>query len=448
MPTDIFHKKNSSGWISILTNDLDMIEESYFKIWFSVFNEIFEFVISLIFLTIISSWLTLFVLLTTILQMTIPKVMSKIIGNKKEEQSICAEEFITTTTDHLNGFDMIKSFQVTAKSLQAISNSNSKLEQSRYKVRLFTSLARLLSFTSGQIIYIGIYFFGAILVIKGNITVGELIAASQLVVYIASPLQTLTDDITEVKSAQNIIKNLKESIEYKENVPKKIMDMPKKFEKINIKNLTFSYENNTILKNVCFSLERGKKYLLCGESGTGKSTLINILTGIFIPEEGQICVDGTDIKNFSMEQYSKFILPCTQNIFIFNASIKDNVTLFNDKFSDEEVKQALIKSELGYLIKNYSDGINHTISQNGHILSGGERQKIALARMELYNPPVVIFDESFANIDYKTTKKLVNKIIENKERTVILVGHQLSDEIMKNFDNKILINNKSVILEG
>ncbi len=430
-----------------MTNQLDMIEESYFKIWFSVFTELFEFVVSIVLLSFISPWLTLFVLLTTAIQMIVPKVMSPLIAKKKLEQAEAAEEFTVTATEHLNGFDLLRSFQLGAKSLQAITAANSRWESAKYRSRLLTSVARLLSFAFGQIIYVGIYFFGALLTILGQMTIGTMIAASQLVVYVASPLQSLNDDITEIRSAKEIISKLRSVLNYAQEAKAPTVDIPTKHEGIQIEHVTFAYEDAAILRDVCVSIERGEKYLLCGPSGAGKSTLIQLITGALRPDEGRICVDGIDINNFDSGQYARFVLQCSQNTFLFNASLKDNVTLFNDHFTDEEVIKVLKNVGLEYIFERFEDGLDEIIAQGGHELSGGERQKIALARMELYDPPVVIFDESFANIDLDAAKKLIEYVVSKPRRTVILIAHQLSDELAAIFDNKIIIEDAHVFLE-
>ena len=442
-----FHRKNTSSWLSILINQLNVIEESYFKIWFNVFIEMFQFIVSLIFLLYISPYLVLFVLIITMIQMIIPKLMSPLIAKKKKEQVIEAEQFAITATEHLGGFDLLKSFQLTAKSLQAIHLANERWEERKYNVRIFTTLARLLSYTFGQILYVGIYFFGALLTILGYMSVGTMIAASQLVVYIASPLQTLSDDITEIRSAREIIKNLEKEIQSAKEEKKKIKTVPSNFQKIELRQVSFSYEEHQIFENVDLTLQSGKKYLLCAPSGTGKSTFIQLLTKILKPDQGYILIDGEDIEHFLEEEYARFILCCTQNTFIFNASLRDNITLFNDKFAEKEILEVLNRVGLQYILEHFDDGLDHMIAQGGYTLSGGERQKIALARMELYDPPVIIFDESFANIDLKTTKRLIDNITSKSEKTIIVVAHQISEEIISCFDEKIVLKNKHILLE-
>lgn len=448
MPVKLFHKKNTGSRISMLTSQCDMIEESYMEIWFSVFSELFTFFVSAIVLLYISPWLAVFVFVVAFVQLLIPRIMGPKIAERKSEQMRNAELFTVTATEHLNGFDLLKSFDLTSQSLHSISEANRQWETSKFKSRILSSTARLLSFTFGQILYVGIFFFGAMLTILGVMTVSKMIVASQLVVYIAAPLQTLGEDITELKSAVQLIRTLQKELLYSEKQVMEFEQFPATFREMDFKDVSFSYGDIPIFDTINATIVRGEKYLLCGPSGSGKSTFIKLLTGIEDPDRGRVCIDGIDIRNLDTRQLANFILPCTQSTFIFNASVRDNVTLFNKRFSDEEILDALQKIEFTYVLQRYKDGLNHVITQCGQSLSGGERQKIALARMELFNPSIVIFDESFANLDTETARRLMEVAVSKKERTVIVVAHQMPQNMGHLFHKRIVIDGTSVNIEG
>lgn len=432
----------------MLTSQCTMIEESYLEIWFSVFSELFTFFVSAVVLLYISPWLAIFVFIVAAVQMLIPQTMGPKIADRKSVQMQNAEIFTVTATEHLNGFDLLKSFNLTSQSLHSISEANHRWEVSKFRVRMLSSTARLLSFTFGQILYIGIFFFGALLTILGVMTVSKMIVASQLVVYIAAPLQTLGDDITEIKGAANLIDSLEKELSYREKQITEFAQFPDRFSTMKLTDVSFSYGDALIFDKVNVSIVRGEKYLLCGPSGSGKSTFIKLLTGIEDPSSGKVCIDGVDIQNLDTRQLANFILPCTQSTFIFNASLRDNVTLFDKRFSDEEVIDALKAVEFTYVLERYEDGLDHVIAQGGQTLSGGERQKIALARMELFNPSVVIFDESFANLDAGTAQRLMEFVVSKKERTVIVVAHQISKEAERLFSKSIVINGTKINVKG
>lgn len=438
-PITAFHLQNTGNWLSILTNDLEMVEESYFRACMETFTDLFSGLVSLVLLLWISPWLALFILLMIGIQMLVPKYMAPLIAKKKTVQSKSAEFFTTTVNEHLNGFDLLRSFHLTDASRQAISDANKKWEDSKFQSRFFSSLARLLSFTVGQVIYVGIYFFGAILTLQGLMSVGMMVAASQLVVYIASPIQNISDAITDIRSAQDIIKKFHQILDQVNSSNGGELDVPKEYSTFAVNDVSFSYdEDHPILINTNFTLKRGGKYLLEGDSGSGKTTLINLLTGALHPEEGQIMLDGQPIEMYHTEQYARFLIPCSQQTFIFNASIRNNITLFQEGFTDDDVYVALEAVGFEHIIKRYPDGLEHIIDQSGSSLSGGERQRLALARIFLFKPQIVIYDESFAHLDSTSVDSLIRTIVADPERTIVLTSHQATPVIRKQFQTLLL----------
>ncbi len=438
-----FHSFNTSHWLSILTNDLDLLEETYFRVFIDLLIDVFSGVVSLIILLFISPWLVLFILCMIAVQMFVPNTMSGIISSKRKEQSESAEYFIATANEHLEGFDLLRSFHLTEASRVAMSSANQAWEKQKFGARYFSSLARLLSFTVGQIIYIGIYFIGAILTLNGLMTVGMMVAASQLVVYIANPIQNISDSITDMRSAKEIITKIQTLLNEAPSTESGTKDTPEHFTNLSVNHVSYGYdEDKLVLSDISFKLERGRKYLLEGSSGSGKTTLIKLLTDTLSPDGGDICLDGVPIKQFKSEQYARFIIPCSQQTFIFNATIRDNVTLFCHEFTDKEIIDAITKSGFSEILTRYPDGINHMIDQAGSSLSGGERQRLALARIFLFKPQIVIYDESFAHLDSDSVQSLIDLILKDDERTVVMTSHQVTPEIRERFHSLVLKDGK------
>ena len=434
-----FHTQNTSHWLSILTNDLDLLDETYFRVFMDTLVDIFSGIVSLVVLLFISPWLVLFIFAMIAIQMLIPKVMAPRISKRRAEQSKSAERFTATANEHLEGFDLLRSFHLTEASREAMSKANQSWEESKFQARYFGSLARLLSFTVGQIIYIGIYFIGAILTLQGLMTVGMMVAASQLVVYIANPIQNVSDAITDMRGAEEIIKKFRALLDKRSAVEDGTKDIPQRFSNLTVDHVSYSYDKERpILSDVCLSLEHGGKYLLEGDSGSGKTTLIQLLTDAMKPDAGRILLDGQPIERYKAEQYARFIIPCSQQTFIFNASIRDNITLFCKDFTDDAVIAALKKSGFEEILTRYSDGLDHKIDQSGSSLSGGERQRLALARIFLFEPQIVIYDESFAHLDAASVESLIDAVMEDTDRTVIMTSHQVTPEIRNRFQSLVL----------
>lgn len=443
-----FHTHNTAQWLSVLTNDLDLLDETYFRVFVDTLVDIFSGVVSLAILLFISPWLALFILAMIAVQMLIPKIMAPRISKRRAEQSKSAERFTVTANEHLEGFDLLRSFHLSEASREAMSEANRSWEESRFQARYVSSLARLLSFTVGQIIYIGIYFIGAILTLQGLMTVGMMVAASQLVVYIASPIQNVSDAITDMRGAKEIIRKFRALLDRKDSAEDGTRDIPSRFSNLTADHVFYSYDKERpILSDISFSLERGGKYLLEGDSGSGKTTLIHLLIDALQPDKGQILLDGHPIKEYKSEKYARFIIPCSQQTFIFNASIRDNITLFQKTFSDEEVIVALKQSGFEEILTRYPEGLDHLIHQSGSSLSGGERQRLALARIFLFKPQIVIYDESFAHLDAASVQSLIDAVMADTDRTVIMTSHQVTPEIRKRF-RSLALRNRDVRKQG
>lgn len=422
---------------------MDIVGQSYFGTLLSMLPDLLSFVISLGLLCYLSVWMAAFVVAFTLIQMVVPKVMSPKIAKAKAALSQQAAAFTEAASEHLQGYDLLKGFHLTARSLQALRLENHIWEEKRFRAKLLSSVAMLLSFGLGQIIYIGIYFIGALLVVSGHLTLGGMIAATQLSVYIASPLQTLSGDIAEVNGAKQVIAAL-EATGSKQEAPTGQEKPQPPYPGISMDHVSFSYGDAKIFDDVSFTFLQGKKYRLSGASGTGKTTLTKLLTGALTPDSGTVRLGELPISQIDPAFFAQVITTCAQSNFIFNDTLRNNVTLFQDRYSDEQVLDALHRAGFDYVLQRYPQGLDQTLDQAGQNLSGGERQRIALARILLLGTPFVILDESFANLDSETAQELTRLMTSEPERTLLFIGHQLAPEINRYFDICLDIKDKKL----
>lgn len=445
MDLSSFHERNSGDWVSLLTNDLEVIGQSFFGTLLRILPDVISLAMSLCILLYLSWKMAAFVIVITLLQMLIPKILSPKISKAKQKMSEDAANFTVAASEHLQGYDLLKSFHLSAQSLTALSSANHNWEEGRFRTKILNSLAGTLSYGASQVSYMGLYFFGAILVVTGHMTLGILIAITQLSVYIMGPLQSLSGDISEIISSKELIESAK-SIKKEEPKTHSYGEVKPPFSDVSLEGVSFSYEDNLILDDVSVSFERGRRYLLSGASGSGKTTVAKLLSGALKPSGGAVLLGGADIGQLDPSSYARIVTTCSQSTFIFDDSLRNNVTLFSDQFSDEQVSAALNRVGFGYVMERYESGLDERIGQAGQNLSGGERQRIGLARIELINTPFVIFDESFANLDADTAMELISAIISDTERTVIFIGHQLPRDIVELFDSVVEVKDKKLVI--
>ena len=218
-------------------------------------------------------------------------------------------------------------------------------------------------------------------------------------------------------------------------------------QKIEIKNLSFSYEaNNPILENLNLEIQKGKKVALVGLSGSGKSTLINLLLGLYPVPKNSIFVDGKSIEEISLSSLRSIFSLVTQDVFLFNDSIEENLKL-GRKVSDKKLKEALEVSHSDEFIEQLPDGINTVIGDRGLKLSGGQRQRLTIARAALFDFDVLLLDEATSALDNKS-EKLVQKALESlgKDKTVVAVAHRLST--IQDYDEILVFDEGKIVERG
>jgi ABC-type multidrug transport system fused ATPase/permease subunit len=230
-------------------------------------------------------------------------------------------------------------------------------------------------------------------------TVGELVGASQLAVYITGPMQTITESFADIKGAKEIVQKLlpKNKNEWIQNSDEaQTAQISKKnIKKIMVNDITFSYSDKCLFDKASFEFEKGKNYLIQAPSGTGKSTLGALLSGVLEPLSGKILYDNTPVRNIPIENRIGLFAVCSQHPFIFQDSLKNNITLFDDRYSDETVLKVLDTVGL-HMTSDAIDGINSKINQAGKNMSGGELQRLALARLMLLDTKFIFLDEGMA----------------------------------------------------
>ena len=216
---------------------------------------------------------------------------------------------------------------------------------------------------------------------------------------------------------------------------------------IEIKNISFKYEDEYVLKNFSISVPKGKSVALVGQSGSGKSTIANLVTRFYDVSEGQIDIDGQDIRKLTKHSLRNLMGLVTQDSILFNDTIKNNVRLGKEDATDEDVLKALEIANAWEFVKDLPEGMNTNIGDSGNKLSGGQKQRLSIARAVLKNPPIMILDEATSALDTES-ERLVQVALENmmKNRTSIVIAHRLST--IQNADEIIVMQKGQIVEQG
>ena len=282
---------------------------------------------------------------------------------------------------------------------------------------------------------------------KKSITVGTAIIIIQLSTHIVGPVKLSISLINQIRSVAMIADKIEEILEdtHDDFENTKLENFSKS---ICIENLNFSYtEERKALDNINLTFDKNKKYAFVGESGSGKSTLIKLLMRYYNDYEGKISIDNLNIKNIYSSDLYKNISMIQQNVFMFDDSIKENIRLYSNH-DDKDILNACERSGLNKLINKLPHGINSLVGENGNKLSGGEKQRIAIARALINNTQILILDESTSALDNETAYNLENSLLNLENLTLITVTHKLIKNILNRYDEIIVMKNGKIIEKG
>ena len=442
-----FSLDNSGKYISILYNDIKIIEDSLLNNIFLVISSFISFIISLLFLFSISPSIVIFIVIFGILGFVIPNALSKKLIIEKNNYSHNLEEITSVTKDLFSGFEVIKGFNIGSKINTIFKNSSNTVESTKKKCSILESIIKGFSLSFSVTVYLGVLILGGYLMYKGEISVGTAIIIIQLSTHIVGPVKTSISLINQIKSVSLIADKIDEIL-YDSCEDIEEVSLPKFENSIEVKNLDFSYTNDRkALNNINLTFEKNKKYAIVGESGCGKSTLIKLLMRYYKDYNGDILIDNKDIhKIFSNDLYKNMSM-IQQNVFMFDDTIKENIKLLAS-YSDEEVLNICNRSGLSNLISSLPAGINSLVGENGNKLSGGEKQRIAIARALINNTKILILDESTSALDNETAYNLESSLLSIDDLTLIVVTHKLIKNILLNYDEIIVMKDGMIIEKG
>lgn len=398
-----------------------------------------------IYLLYINKIIFLLIVVCSVLPLIIPQIFNK--KNQKLRMDSIGEneQFIAKSKEITDGFETIKSFGIEDK----IINIFEKLNKTNQK-KLFIA-NRFNVFHMAFSIFISMFGIVSALVTatyfssKGLITAGEIGAIIQLSNYIVDPVTTIPANVISIKSVEMEMKRIDKMIA-KNNTNSKEYEKFKLDNQISIKDLSFKYGDNEVLKGISLDLEKGKKYAIVGESGSGKSTLANILLRRLDYENGSVKFDDTELKCIDEDDFYSNISLVSQNVFLFNDTLKNNVCLYND-YSQSDFERSIEKSKLNSVIEDLEEKENTVLGEYGTSLSGGEKQRVSISRALIKNSSFVIMDEATSSLDIKTARAIENTLL-SLNQTVLVITHRIDESILKKYDKIFLLEDGIITQSG
>lgn len=427
-----FRDESAAGYLSALTNDAASIETNYLAQMLAMITKAVTFIGALLLMCRYSLLMTAIAAGLTVL----PLIASLLTGNRLQAvESRVSErngEFTAALSDCLAGFTVVKNFKAEREIFRLFAQSNKALEHEKFTGRRIKTLVGMIGAVTGIFAQLGVFIAGVYLSMKGgSMTPGAVVLFVNLMNFIISPIAELPGLLACRKAALGLVDKLAAALE-RSSFREGSETLNKLEHGIRLENVSFAYEpGKTVLHGINAEFEAGRAYALVGGSGSGKSTLLNLLMAAETNYSGHIFADGIELSDISTESLYGTMAAIQQNVFVFNASIKDNVSMFRD-FPKTEMDEAIARAHLGALIRER--GEDYLCGENGSGLSGGEKQRISIARSLLKKSSVLLADEVTAALDAQTAHRVSSDILDLQGITRIVVTHTLEESLLRRYD--------------
>ncbi|MFT4801804.1 MAG: subfamily B ATP-binding cassette protein MsbA [Flavobacteriaceae bacterium] len=450
LPISFFSEKRKGDILARTGTDVLEIQHSFLSVLELIFREPLTILFTIVMMLLISPKLTLFVFIFIPVSGFIISSIGKSLKRKSDlvqkEQGI----FLSTLEETLGGLKIIKGF--TAEKL-----FGDKFNESTHRFYKFSNTLlnrqNLASPTSEflgiTVISILLWYGGKMVLIDGTLDSSSFIAYMGLAYNILTPAKAISQASYSVKKGNAAAERVLEILETESN----IVDVPNAIKKteftteIDIKNISFKYQDDWVLKDFSLKVPKGHTVALVGQSGSGKSTIANLITRFYDVNEGSINIDSKNIKEITQNSLRKLLGLVTQDSILFNDTVKGNLLVANQNASDEEIIEALKIANAWEFVETLPKGIETNIGDSGNKLSGGQKQRLSIARAVLKNPPIMILDEATSALDTES-ERLVQNALENmmKNRTSIVIAHRLST--IQKADNIVVLSKGKIVEQG
>jgi len=449
LPLSYFSEKRKGDMISRMTSDVLEIQHSFLSVLELLVREPLTILFTIIGMFFLSVELTLFVFIFIPIS---GFIISKVGKSLKKNSDKAAQEqgfFLSIIDETLGGLKVIKGFNGEKAFEKRFQDSTYRFFKLNNRILNRQNLSSPMSEFLGIVTIAVLLIYGGTLVLNGTLLGASFFAYIGMAYNILTPAKAISKASYSVKKGDAAAERVLEVLETENPITSKQGSVQKNtFEdKISIENINFAYEKDNVLKNFSLQVPKGKTVALVGQSGSGKSTIANLLTRFYDVQNGSIKIDGTDVKDFNLQSLRGLMGLVTQDSILFNDTIKNNLLLGKENATDEEIIDALKVANAYEFVKDLPDGINTNIGDSGNKLSGGQKQRLSIARAVLKNPPIMVLDEATSALDTES-ERLVQQALENmmQNRTSVVIAHRLST--IQKADTIVVMQKGEIVEQG
>ncbi|NNF31168.1 MAG: ABC transporter ATP-binding protein [Flavobacteriaceae bacterium] len=450
LPVSFYSEKRKGDTIARITNDVQEIQHSFLSILELFVREPLTILFAIVTMLLISVELTIFVFIFIPVSGLIISLIGKSLKRKSERVQREQGHVISVLEETLGGLKIVKGFNAENIFFERFKESTSRLFHFANKLLNRQNLASPTSEVLGIIVIAALMWYGGRLVlVEGSLDAELFIVYLALAYQILTPAKAISKASYSVKKGNAAAERVLEILETESAIKDKpgAVDKSDFNENVAIDNISFKYKDEWVLQNFSLNVPKGSTVALVGQSGSGKSTIANLVTRFYDVDKGAIKIDGVDIKNMTQYSLRGLLGLVTQDSILFNDTVKGNLLVAREDASDEELKEALKVANAWEFVSELPDGMDTNIGDSGNKLSGGQKQRLSIARAVLKNPPIMILDEATSALDTES-ERLVQVALENmmRNRTSIVIAHRLST--IQNADNIVVLSKGEIVEQG
>ena len=450
LPIPFYQQKDKGDVISRITSDVIEIQLSFLSILEIIVREPLTIFFTVIAMFLISFKLTIFVLIFIPISGFIISVIGKSLKPTSNVVQKEQAEILSVVEQTLNGLNIIKGFVAELFFIKKFSGTNNKFYNYSNKLINKQNLASPLSeFLGISVIGVLLWYGGKLVLIDMQLNPAAFLTYMGLAYGVLTPAKAISKASYSIKKGNAAAERVLEILEAESEIKESDDAFEKKsFEKeITFNDVNFSYNKEVVIKNITFKISKGQTVAVVGQSGSGKTTIANLIPRFYDVDSGEICIDGKNIKEIKKSDLRSLIGLVPQDSLLFNETIQTNITLSNKNISKNKILEASKISNSYEFIEKLDNSFDTNVGSFGGNLSGGQKQRISIARAVLNNPPIMILDEATSSLDSKS-EKLVQNALENlmHNRTTLVIAHRLST--IQNADLILVMDNGKIVEKG
>lgn len=450
LPLSFFSEQRKGDIMARVTNDVSILEYSMLPVLELIVREPLTIIFTIVMMLLISPSLTLFVFIFIPISGFIISLIGKNLKRKSDRVQKEQGVILSTIEETLTGLRIVKGFNAEEKFKDKFHESTTRFYHFSNKLFNRQNLASPTSeFLGILVISILLWYGGQLVLVDNSLEASSFIAYMGLAYNILTPAKAISRGLYNIKQGSAAAERIQEIID----TPNPLKDKPNALIKtdfnseIIFENVSFKYQDEYVLRNFSLTIPKGKTVALVGQSGSGKSTIANLITRFYDVNEGRILIDGIDIRDITTKSLRSQLGIVTQDAILFNESIKNNLKVGDPNATDDDVIEALKVANAWEFVKDLPNGLDTNIGDAGNKLSGGQKQRLSIARAVLKSPPIMVLDEATSALDTES-ERLVQIALENmmKNRTSIVIAHRLST--IQNAHEIIVLNKGEIVEHG